>query len=104
MSVIPSSSSFCLHHFVSSFIPAFLPSESEVITISSDEEVTLVSDTSDDEGDLEGAASSGMHTNDEANVPDAQGRVLVNVNHPPDEPDIYLPEKIARAVKPHQVG
>ena len=75
-----------------------------MITISSDEEVTLVSDTSDDEGDLEGVASSGMHTNDEANVPDAQGRVLVNVNHPPDEPDIYLPEKIARAVKPHQVG
>lgn len=77
--------------------------ENEVITISSDEEVTLVSDNSDEEADMD-IGSSGMHTNDETNVPDINGRVLVNVNHPPDEPDIYLSDYIARAVKPHQVG
>ncbi|XP_071509054.1 helicase ARIP4-like [Diadema antillarum] len=77
--------------------------ENEVITISSDEEVTLVSDNSDEEADMD-EGSSGMHTNDEANVPDAQGLILVNVNHPPDEPDIFLPDHIVRVVKPHQVG
>nr|XP_054751572.1 helicase ARIP4-like [Lytechinus pictus]XP_054751573.1 helicase ARIP4-like [Lytechinus pictus] len=77
--------------------------EREVITISSDEEVTLVSDGSDDEEEMD-MVSIGMHTNDETNVPDVHGRVLVNVNHPPDDPDIYLPNHIAQAVKPHQVG
>lgn len=40
---------------------------------------------------------------DAFNVPDAFGRVLVNVGHPPEEPDIFLAPQIARAVKPHQV-
>ncbi|XP_030827924.1 helicase ARIP4-like [Strongylocentrotus purpuratus] len=77
--------------------------EREVITISSDEEVCLVSDNSEDEAEMN-MVSIGLHTNDEANVPDIHGRVLVNVNHPPDDPDIYLPDHIARAVKPHQIG
>lgn len=37
------------------------------------------------------------------NLPDAQGRVLVNINHPADEKDLYLAPQLARAVKPHQV-
>ena len=28
----------------------------------------------------------------------------VNLGHPPEDPDIYLPPQITAAVKPHQVG
>lgn len=46
---------------------------------------------------------SEMQLNDTVNQPDAQGRVLINVNHPEDESDIYLPPQLARVIKPHQV-
>ena len=46
----------------------------------------------------------GLHTRDELNKPDSEGRVLVNVGHPPSENDIFLAPQLARAAKPHQVG
>uniref|UniRef100_A0A4W4ERE5 RAD54 like 2 n=1 Tax=Electrophorus electricus TaxID=8005 RepID=A0A4W4ERE5_ELEEL len=48
--------------------------------------------------------SSGAHVNDAFNQLDSQGRVLVNVNHPVDENDLYLSPQLARAVKAHQIG
>ncbi|XP_036434556.1 helicase ARIP4-like isoform X2 [Colossoma macropomum] len=57
--------------------------------------------------DTESAAtgeSSGAHVNDALNQPDAQGRVLINVNHPADENDLYLSPQLSHAVKPHQIG
>lgn len=58
-----------------------------------------------DEKEEEEAVSepSGAHTNDALNQPDAEGRVLVNFNHPAGEKDIFLSPQLARAVKPHQV-
>uniref|UniRef100_A0AAX7STZ2 RAD54 like 2 n=1 Tax=Astatotilapia calliptera TaxID=8154 RepID=A0AAX7STZ2_ASTCA len=47
---------------------------------------------------------SDAHINDTLNQPDAQGRVLVNLNHPTTEEDIFLSPQLARAVKPHQIG
>ncbi|KAM6976876.1 helicase ARIP4-like [Aplochiton taeniatus] len=47
---------------------------------------------------------SGAHVNDALNQRDAQGRVLVNLNHPEKEADLYLSPQLARAVKPHQIG
>lgn len=47
--------------------------------------------------------TSGSHTNDDVNQPNAEGRVLVNVNHPPTEPDIFLSPYLSKCVKPHQV-
>ncbi|CAL9702833.1 unnamed protein product [Knipowitschia caucasica] len=47
---------------------------------------------------------SGSHVNDALNRPDAQGRVLVNTNHPDSDPDIYLAPQLAKAVKAHQIG
>lgn len=44
-----------------------------------------------------------MHANDMLNQPDEEGRVLVNRNRPPGEPEIYLSPRLAKAVKPHQV-
>lgn len=45
-----------------------------------------------------------MHTNDEFNQPDHEGRVVVNIAHPDNEPDIFLAPQIARIIKPHQIG
>lgn len=79
----------------------------DVIELSSgDEDALQISSESADE-DADGTAgseeSSGAHINDALNLPDAQGRVLVNINHPAEEKDIYLAPQLARAVKPHQV-
>ncbi len=41
---------------------------------------------------------------DELNVPDEFGRILINVGHPPEDPDIFLAPKIAKTIKPHQVS
>lgn len=81
---------------------------SDVIELSSgDEDALQISSESADE-DAEGTTSSeessGAHINDALNLPDAQGRVLVNINHPAEEKDIYLAPQLARAVKPHQVN
>uniref|UniRef100_A0A3Q1G1A9 Helicase ARIP4-like n=1 Tax=Acanthochromis polyacanthus TaxID=80966 RepID=A0A3Q1G1A9_9TELE len=80
----------------------------DVIELSSgDEDALQISSESADE-DADGAPgseeSSGAHINDALNLPDAQGRVLVNINHPAEEKDIFLAPQLARAVKPHQVG
>lgn len=45
-----------------------------------------------------------MHTNDEFNQPDEQGRVLVNVGHHEEELDVFVAPQIARIIKPHQIG
>ncbi|XP_049893297.1 helicase ARIP4 [Epinephelus moara] len=80
----------------------------DIIELSSgDEDALQISSESADE-DADGTAaseeSSGAHINDAMNLPDAQGRVLVNISHPADEKDIYLAPQLARAVKPHQIG
>ncbi|KAJ3586450.1 hypothetical protein NHX12_012848, partial [Muraenolepis orangiensis] len=62
------------------------------------------------EGGVIGAHTAGERqsppsgANDALNQPDAGGRVLVNVEHPRSEGDIYLSPQLARAVKPHQIG
>ncbi|KAM9859849.1 helicase ARIP4 [Aulostomus maculatus] len=80
----------------------------DIIELSSgDEDALQISSESADEdaGSTGGTEeSSGAHVNDALNLPDAQGRVLVNINHPAEEKDLYLAPQLARAVKPHQIG
>ncbi|KAI1892922.1 hypothetical protein AGOR_G00138500 [Albula goreensis] len=80
----------------------------DVIELSSGEDDTLQTTPSiDDEDDRATPGmeeSSGAHVNDALNQPDAQGRVLVNINHPANEMDLFLSPQLARAVKPHQIG
>lgn len=83
---------------------------SDVIELSSgDDDALQISSGSDDEDKDERSGtpgtdeSSGAHANDAHNQPDPQGRVLVNMNHPPEEADLFLAPQLARAVKPHQV-
>lgn len=86
--------------------PAFVFNDTaDVIELSSgDEDALQISSESADEDSVGGSEeSSGAHINDALNLPDAQGRVLININHPAEENDIYLAPQLARAVKPHQV-
>ena len=75
---------------------------------SSDSDENKVSDQSDvieeDDDDDDDPNNSGMHVNDGVNVPDDQGRVLVNVHHPREDQDIHLAPQLAAAIKPHQIG
>ncbi|XP_030583540.1 helicase ARIP4-like [Archocentrus centrarchus] len=85
-----------------------LPIRDDVIELSSgDEDALEISSESADE-DPDGAhgteESSGAHINDALNMPDSQGRVLVNINHPAEEKDTFLAPLLARVVKPHQIG
>lgn len=41
--------------------------------------------------------------NDAYNIPDEQGRVVINIGHPENEEDIFLAPQIGRIIKPHQV-
>jgi len=81
----------------------------DVVEISSsddeDSEVRLLSSDSDTAAEAvdDKMETSGNHVNDELNQCDASGRVLVNIGHPSDDCDIFLPPQIAAAVKPHQV-
>ncbi|XP_063267884.1 helicase ARIP4 isoform X2 [Prinia subflava] len=80
----------------------------EVIELSSGEDDTLQIVDSSDSGNEEeedgSEGSSGSHVNDALNQSDALGQVIVNINHPPNEEDIFLAPQLAHAVKPHQIG
>jgi RAD54-like protein 2 len=80
----------------------------DVVTIdsSSDDDCIVLSD--DDEEEEEDADddphNSGLHVNDTYNIPDDQGRVVINIGHPENEADIFLAPQISRIIKPHQIG
>nr|XP_018911323.1 PREDICTED: uncharacterized protein LOC109040022 isoform X1 [Bemisia tabaci]XP_018911324.1 PREDICTED: uncharacterized protein LOC109040022 isoform X1 [Bemisia tabaci] len=82
----------------------------DVVTISSssgseDDCIVISEPSAGEESEQEDdPTNSGMHTNDTYNVPDEQGRVLINVGHPESEPDVFLSPQIARIIKPHQIG
>ncbi|XP_054709263.1 uncharacterized protein LOC129218968 [Uloborus diversus] len=97
------------------------PTEDNIIDISSsssgnesdsedsekkDDDIMVLSDEGEVEADgtAEDPNNSGAHTNDCFNLPDEEGRVLVNVGHPPEDPDIFLAPQIAKVIKPHQIG
>ena len=70
---------------------------------SDSDECRIVSDEPDEEEDEDDPNNSGMHVNDALNVPDASGRVLVNVGRPAQDENIYLCSQLAATIKPHQV-
>lgn len=76
-----------------------------MIELSSGEEDTLhIVDSSESVSEEdEEEEKGGTHVNDILNQRDALGRVLVNLNHPPEEENVFLAPQLARAVKPHQV-
>ncbi|XP_075039957.1 helicase ARIP4 [Mixophyes fleayi] len=87
---------------------AVLGIKDEVIELSSGEDESMqVVDSGESTNEVDddlGNENSGSHVNDAVNQPDAFGFVLVNINHPPNEKDIFLAPQLTRAVKPHQIG
>ncbi|CAF1412645.1 unnamed protein product [Adineta steineri] len=45
-----------------------------------------------------------LHVYDRVNIPDENGNILINVNHPSDDPDFYISKHLCSILKPHQVG
>lgn len=84
-----------------------LKPKKDIVTIedSSDDDCILLSDEDElpEEGD-DDPQNSGLHVNDTYNVPDGEGRVVINIGHPEGEEDIFLAPQIARIIKPHQIG
>ncbi|XP_070823827.1 helicase ARIP4-like isoform X2 [Chaetodon trifascialis] len=78
--------------------------KADVIDLSLGEDDTIVHISSESTNEEEESEPSGVHANDALNRHDAEGRVLVNLNHPAAEKDIFLLPQLARAVKPHQIG
>ncbi|XP_029362258.1 helicase ARIP4-like isoform X3 [Echeneis naucrates] len=78
--------------------------KADVIDLSSGEDDAIVHISSESTNEEEENEPSGAHANDALNRPDAHGRVLVNLNHPAEDTDIFLLPQLARAVKSHQIG
>ncbi|KAK3103947.1 hypothetical protein FSP39_023138 [Pinctada imbricata] len=86
--------------------------DNDIIELSSDEEddeddddeddVTITKEDEDNDADSEDPNNAGSHINDELNVPDDVGRILVNIGHSSEEEDIYLAPQIAKFIKRHQ--
>jgi SNF2 family DNA or RNA helicase len=76
----------------------------EEIDNSDDCVIISESDHQQEEQSIKKRMLRGMHMNDDLNVPDQNGQVLVNVNHPPEDIDIYLNAFISRNIKSHQIG
>lgn len=80
------------------------PPHTDVIDLSSgeDDSIILIQETADEEE--EQSDPRGTHSNDALNCRDSAGRVLVNLNHPASERDVFLSPQLAQAVKAHQVA
>ncbi|XP_076468714.1 uncharacterized protein LOC143299416 [Babylonia areolata] len=86
----------------------------DVIELSSDSEdesneddcvmVPSTEEEDEEEVEAEDLNDGGAHINDEYNQRDDQGRVLVNVGHTSEDPDVFLSPQMAKAIKPHQIG
>lgn len=80
----------------------------EVVTIvdsSSEDDCIVLSDDDEEEEEAdEDPHNSGLHVKDAYNVADDQGRVIINIGHPENEPDVFVAPQIARVIKPHQIG
>ncbi|CAF0777005.1 unnamed protein product [Adineta steineri] len=45
-----------------------------------------------------------LHLDDRVNVPDENGNILINMNHPSEDPDLYMAKHLCPDLKPHQIG
>uniref|UniRef100_A0AAQ6A150 RAD54 like 2 n=1 Tax=Amphiprion ocellaris TaxID=80972 RepID=A0AAQ6A150_AMPOC len=78
--------------------------DDNVIDLSSGEDDGIIHISSESNLKEEDGEPSGAHADDVLNQPDDQGRVLINLNHPAAETDIFLSPQLARVIKPHQIG
>lgn len=81
-------------------------SQKTVETKASDSDSSDIKILSEVEADLDvdDPDNSGMHTNDRFNVPNSEGRVIINVSEKNPEEVVYTAESIEGVIKPHQIG
>ncbi|CAF2309711.1 unnamed protein product [Rotaria sp. Silwood2] len=87
--------------------------------INSDTSTTRVNNDPDDDSDSDVQSIDGdtdfvndklskrlqrLHVDDRVNVPDDNGNILININHPSDDHDLYLSKHLCSILKPHQTG
>ena len=75
-----------------------------ISTIEDDDDCRILTESEHLQDEMCKKKYRGLHMNDELNVPDANGQVLVNVNHPPEDQDVYLLPFLAKNIKTHQIG
>lgn len=77
-----------------------------IVTIdsSSDDDCIILSDDDEPEEEEDDPHNSGLHVKDSYNTPNSDGKVVVNIGHPEDEPDIFVAPQIEKIIKPHQIG
>ena len=79
----------------------------EAASEGSDSDIQILSDEGqefDSEDENQDQNNAGLHVDDKSNVPDQEGRILINVDHPEEDQPIFLSPNIARSVRPHQIG
>ena len=71
-----------------------------------DDDCRIISDSErlQEEQNVIGKKLQSVHMNDEFNCADENGNVLVNVNHPNEDSDVFLLPYLSRNVKAHQIG
>ncbi|CAG9808002.1 unnamed protein product [Chironomus riparius] len=80
-------------------------SKAVIVDSSSDsDDCIILSDEEEEDEDEDDENNSGEHTNDVYNKHDAEGRVIINIGHNENEPDVFVAPQIAKVIKPHQVG
>ncbi|CAF0909875.1 unnamed protein product [Didymodactylos carnosus] len=70
----------------------------------SDSDVQCVTSDTEDINDTLSKKLQRLHVDDRVNVPDENGLILINVNHPSEDDDLYIPKHLTSTLKPHQIG
>jgi len=79
-------------------------------TAKEDSDVKILSDgeliaMDEDDNDEDDPNNFGSFVDDQLNVTDSYGRVVVNPDHPDiEEPNVFLAPQLARSIKSHQIG
>ena len=83
-----------------------LTNEDDDVIVEEDNDCLIISESEhqQEEQTAKKRMLRGIHMNDDLNVPDMNGQVLVNVSHPSEDTDIYLTPYIAKNIKSHQIG
>jgi RAD54-like protein 2 len=93
-------------HINKTFNPVIKNEECISINEEDDDDCRIISDSENIQDEGKGFANKikNVHLNDKLNRPDENGQVLVNMNHPSEDSDIFLMPFLSKNVKPHQIG
>ncbi|CAF0776750.1 unnamed protein product [Didymodactylos carnosus] len=76
----------------------------EISSDDSDSDIQCVTSDTENVNDTLSKKLQRLHIDDRMNIPDENGLILVNVNHPGEDNDLYIPKHLTLTLKPHQIG